>query len=170
VKRWIAAVATVVLLGAALMLGRRGPAPQADSNASTPEECIERMFDAAKRGDVAAYLDCFTGPERERLERELAGQPEESFARSLVEAVKSLKGRAIFETDTGESGDPRTLLSVDRVYASRTERQTYHLVPDSDAWRIYSVETATAFQPYKPYGTPVYEPAEPEQETPGRFV
>ncbi len=167
-KRWIAAVATLVLLGAALTLGRRAPTPQSDSTASSPDECIEQMFDAAKRGDVTAYLDCFTGPERERLERELAGQPKKAFARSLVEAVTTLKGRAVFETDTSESGDTRTLLTVDRVYATRTERQTYHLVPESDAWRINSVQTATAFQPYKPYGTPVYEPAESEDGTPDR--
>jgi hypothetical protein len=168
VKRWIAAVATLVLLGTALVLGRRAPSPQVDSIASSPEECIERMFDAAKRGDVTAYLDCFTGPEKERLERELTGQPKEIFAHSLVEAVTTLKGRAVFETDTGESGDTRTLLTVDRVYASRTERQTYHLVPESDTWRIYSVETATAFQPHKPYGTPVYEPAESEKGVPAQ--
>jgi len=168
VKRWIAAVATLVLLGAALMLGRRAPAPRADSVSSSPEDCIDRMFDSAQRGDVAAYLDCFTGPERERLERELAGQPKEAFARSLVEAVKTLKGRAVSKADNGESGDIRKRLTVDRVYASRTERQTYHLVPESDTWRIHSVETATAFQPYKPYGTPVYEPAESEEETPDR--
>lgn len=167
-KRWIAALATLVLLGTALILGRRAPTPHGGSIASSPEACIDQMFDAAQRGDVVAYLDCFTGPERERLDRELAGQPEEAFARSLVEAVKTLKGRAVSNADNAETADTRARLTVDRVYASRTERQTYHLVAESSTWRIHSVETASAFQPYKPYGTPVYEPAESEEETQDR--
>ncbi len=67
--------------------------------ADTPEACIERMFAAAQRGDVTAYLDCFTGSERDRLDRELAGQPPEVFARSLRDAVATLKGRAVFRND-----------------------------------------------------------------------
>ncbi len=125
------------------------------------------MFDAAKDGDVPTYLDCFTGSERERLERELADQPREAFARSLVEAVESLKGRAVFEGKTdGDSGSNR-VFTVDRVYLNRTERQTYHLVRESSAWRIHTVETAAAFQPDKPYGTPVYEPL-PDEDNPGQ--
>ena len=68
-KRWIAALLTLLPLAAVLLWGRRGrpPQPPAVATDSSPEACIERMFDAAGRGDVAAYLDCFTGAERERL-------------------------------------------------------------------------------------------------------
>jgi len=122
------------------------------------------MFEAAKQGDVETYLDCFTGAERERLERELADQPEDAFARSLVEAVESLKGRAVFKGSADGDPEANWVLPVDRVYVNRMERQTYHLVRESNVWRIHTVETATSFQPDKPYGTPVYEPP-PDEET-----
>jgi len=155
-KRWIAGLITAALIVTVLVIAQqRGPSPRNTPAAESPEACIKRMFNAAKQGDVETYLDCFTGSERERLERELAGQPKEAFARSLVEAVESLKGRADFEGDA--DGDSKSSWIVDRVYANRIERQTYHLVRESNVWRIHSVETATSFQPDKPYGTPVYE-------------
>jgi len=116
------------------------------------------MFEPAKQGDVETYLDCFTGSERERLERELSDQPKEAFARSLVEAVESLKGRAVFKGEADGDSESNWVLPVERVYANRVERQTYRLVRESNEWRIHTVETAISFQPDKPYGTPVYEP------------
>jgi len=165
-KRWIAGIVTAALIMTVLVIARRrGPTPTNPSSAEKPEACIERMFDAAGEGDVETYLDCFTGSERERLERELADQPRDAFARSLVEAVESLKGRAVFEGKTDGNTESNRVFTVDRVYLNRTERQTYHLVRESNAWRIHTVETAAAFQPDKPYGTPVYEPP-PDEENP----
>lgn len=156
-KRWIAGLGTAALIAVVLANAlRRGPPSAKISAAESPGACIRRMFDAAKQGDVETYLDCFTGSERERLERELADQPKDAYARSLVEAVESLKGRADFEGSA--DGDSKSSWIVDRVYTNRIERQTYHLVRESNVWRIHTVETATSFQPDKPYGTPVYVP------------
>ena len=165
-KRWIAGIVTAALVLTVLVIARRrGPLPTSPSSAEKPEACIERMFDAAGEGDVQTYLDCFTGSERERLERELADQPRDAFARSLVEAVDSLKGRAIFEAKTDGESESNRVFTVERIYLNRYERQKYHLVRESTAWRIRTVEAAAAFQPDKPYGTPVYEPP-PDEENP----
>lgn len=165
-KRWIAGLITAAVIATVLVIAlQRGPSPGSTPAAENPEACIDRMFEAAKQGDVETYLDCFTGSERERLERELADQPKDAFARSLAEAVGSLKGRAVFKGNpVGDSAD-KWILPVDRVYVNRMERQTYHLVRESNVWRIHTVETATSFQPDKPYGTPVYEPP-PDEEMP----
>jgi hypothetical protein len=167
-KRWIAGLVTATLIVIVLVIARRrGPLPANPSAGATPEACIERMFEAARQGDVETYLNCFTGSERDRLDRELGDQPRTAFARSLVEAVESLKGRAVFEGKTDGDPESNRALTVDRVYLNRTERQTYQLVRESGAWRIHTVQTATPFQPDKPYGTPVYEPP-PDEETPGQ--
>jgi hypothetical protein len=159
-KRTLAAIITILVLGLALWFGRGRPAASpspATSGAATPEACIERMFDAAKQGDVAAYLNCFTGPERQRLQRDLAGQPQEAFRQSLVDAVATLKGRAVFASSpVGDPSQP-VIYTVDRVYDNRTERQTYELVCEAGTWRIRDMQAANAFQPDKAYGTPVYE-------------
>jgi hypothetical protein len=115
------------------------------------------MFAAAAAGDVAAYVACFTGTERGRLERELVDGRREAFARSLVQAVTELRGRAVFAEAPLDPEADAARYTVDRVYPTRTERQVYELVREAGGWRIQSVHTARAFQPETPYGTPVFE-------------
>jgi hypothetical protein len=168
-KRWLALLATAIILAAVLIAGRgKGPPathqPAANSTIS-PEQCIERMFDAAERGDVDAYLDCFTGPQRQQIERELTSQTRQSFSQSLVDAIKPLKGRAMIGSPPAEPAANQVELTVERIYANRNETQTYQLLRQSDAWRITAVRSADAFQPPITYGTPVFElPPEPEAQ------
>jgi hypothetical protein len=162
VKRIVAGLITLLILGGVLWYGRGKPPASAPAAAAadTPETCIERMFTAAQRGDVTAYLDCFAGSERDRLERELSGRPPADFARSLRDAVATLKGRAVFRNGPAEIVSDPASYTIDRVYESRSERQLYQLSRQSGVWRIQSVATANPFQPGKPYGSPVYdEPA-----------
>jgi hypothetical protein len=163
-KRTLAAVITALVFGTVLWLGRGDvpPSSTAGSGADTPELCIQRMFEAAAAGDVTAYVDCFSGRERDRLEQQLIGSRREQFARSLVDAVAGLRGRAVFAD--GPVGDDRARYAVDRVYESRTERQTYELVCEAGVWRIESVRMAQPFQPKTAYGTPVFEEPPPEDE------
>ncbi len=157
-KRIVAGVITIVLLALVVWFGMRRTSSDTEETKSTPEACIDRMFAAAERGEVDAYLDCFTGPERDRIERELAEQPRDVFARSLIETVESLKGWAVFEAPSKAANtDEIAWLTVERIYANRMERQTYHLICESGVWRIHSIRTAEAKQPDLPYGTPVFE-------------
>jgi hypothetical protein len=162
VKRLLAWMTTGVLLLAALWLGR-GAAPPgaAPPTADSPEACLERMFQAAERGDVSAYLDCFTGTQRARLERELRGQNETAFGESLRAAVQQLKGRAIHrppaaQTSQAAAAADRAEMRVERIYAGRNEQQIYLLIRDGTAWRVRDIRDASAYQPPVPYGTPVY--------------
>lgn len=172
-KRFVAGLITLLVLGAIVWHGRGTPTPPptapSNAEADTPEACLERMFAAARRGDVAAYLACFTGSELDRLQRERAGRPTEAFARSLQDAVADLKGRAVFRNDTAETNTDSASYTIDRVYESRTERQRYQLTRQSGTWYIQSVATASPFQPEKAYGSPVYEelPAKTEQRPVG---
>lgn len=158
-RRLAAVVITAAILAGALWLSRSGNQRAAAPSAETPEACVERMFSAAERGDTAAYLDCFTGAERERLARELAGQTPQAFGQSLQQAIQDLKGRAIFAASGNVTSPAEARLTVERVYLNRTERQIYRLQRDGDRWRIADVQAAQPYQPANAYGTPVYEAA-----------
>jgi hypothetical protein len=157
-KRLLAALITLALLVGAFVFSRPKATPD-----EAPEDCVQRMFAAAERGDVAAYLDCFTGQERRRLERELADPSRDDYGRALQDAMAELKGRAILAPDEESEGSDRVTLTVERVYATRMESQKYHLRRESDQWRIESVEAAQSYQPLQPYGTPVFELPEERQ-------
>lgn len=158
-KRPLAIAATLVLLAGAIYLGRSRGVSQtaAQAAADSPTGCLERMFTAAEKGDVGAWLDCFTGSERARLVRQAESQPAEKFAASLQEAVRTLKGRAVSGLNRPQSAGDMASLSVERIYAHHTERQSYHFRREADGWRIDSVGAAEKHQPPIAYGTPVFD-------------
>lgn len=162
-KRLATLAATIALLAAAVYFGG-GRSQLASVPSASPTECIEQMFTAAERGDVEAYLACFTGAELRRLSTERDVQPRERFAAALVESVRPLKGRAVNGPSSAPDGD-RAKLEIERIYEHHGERQSYAFRREADGWRIDSVGAVERFQPAIPYGTPVYD-LSPEVETP----
>ena len=156
-KRVVAALITCVLLAVVLFASRRPSAPPANGPGSSPEDCIQRKLTAAEQGEVSTYLDSLIGSERLRLERELADLSRDAFAQSLRQALQELKGRAVFGLAERERAGQEVVLTVERVYLNRTERQSYRLVRSADQWRIASIQAAQAYQPATAYGTPVFE-------------
>jgi hypothetical protein len=146
-------LSTALLLGVALYLGRGG-GQRLVATAESPIACLDRMFLSAEKGDVDLYLSCFTGSQRQRLERELSSAGPADFAASLKSAVSGLKGRAIRGSSKITSDDDRATLTIERIY----ERQAYYFVRESAGWHIESVGTVEEFQPPIPYGTPAFEP------------
>lgn len=144
-----ALVVAVLVISAGLRSSRR----MADA---TPEQCLDRMFEATKRGDVASYLDCFTGDLRGQLEAAAAKDGAPAFCEYLKQVAAPIKGRAILHHKTEFSGPAEVRLVVDRVYEGRPwEFQTYRLQRESGQWRIAAVEPPQPHEPPVPYGTPV---------------
>lgn len=160
-RRAVALVATVALLAWAVVAGRQRsqdptqPASTPSTAMATPEQCIERMFAAAEKGDISAYLACFAGAERDRIQREIQQTGAALFRQSLIDAVAPLKGWAIHDNQpVGEFAE----LAVERVYQHHNERQVYRLSRDSGEWRIVGIAGSQPMQAPIPYGTPVFEP------------
>jgi len=65
--RLLSLVVTVSVLGAVVWWTKNKP-KQVDSKLQ-PDSVIWEMIDACRRGDVDAYLNCFTGDLRKRLEK-----------------------------------------------------------------------------------------------------
>ena len=132
--------------------------------AQTPEQCLEQMFQAMKNGDVAGYLNCFTGELRERLVRNAKERTTQTFADYLKETVAPVKGRAVYKTES--ASDDNIRLVVDRVYERRQwEYQGYRLRRESGVWKIYAIDPAELHEPPVPYGTPAFPAAENESPT-----
>ena len=160
-RRAVALALTLVLIAGALYLGR-GVSARPSSSAASPAACLEQMYLAAERGDVEAYLDCFTGAQRERLETELRAGSREVFAKEIAASVNGLKGRAINGPGQATIETDRARLEAERIYGQHAERQAYDFRREAGVWRIESLGAIQRFQPLIPYGTPVYTaPVEP---------
>ncbi len=154
-KRIVAGILTLVAV-VAIFRWKSGE-PTSGLTLSSPEECVQRMFESLSQGDVQRYLSCFAEPERERLAREVAGQSASSASDALRRSVADVKGWALLDPPAANQSASCSL-TVEWVYATRVDRQRLELRRDSDGWRIARVEQVRPGQPPIPYGTPVSGP------------
>jgi hypothetical protein len=167
-KRIVAGVVTIALMAGLLWMGvKQSPdgAPRESSTSQAATDSLNRtapdpaearlntLLGCAWRGDVAGYLDSFSGPLRGRLEREVNERGRDAFAADLKHAARARKSHAIFAVEPEGPGAAR--ITVETVYPDRNERQTYHLVQASTAgdWLVNDVETLRSQVPKAKYGT-----------------
>jgi hypothetical protein len=160
-KRIVAGVLTVAVMGVVLYLGAKGPvatlpsgsSPIRSTNAPDPAEArLSSLLQSAWDGDVTRYLDCFSGVLRQRLEREVNERGRDAFAADLKRAARSRKSHAIFAVEP--EGEAAARITVETVYPDRNERQTYHLAHEAGVWLLSDVETIRSQVPKARYGTP----------------
>ena len=119
----------------------------------TPQDAIYSMLDAARAGDVRAYLARYTGPMEAALRQTLAETSEPAFAQYLKDSNAAIKGAAV--SDLEQTGDRETKARVEYIYQDRNEVQTLYLEKGPGGWKISRSETADRIKTLIPYGTPV---------------
>src|SRR5262249_4973433 len=67
-----------------------------------PVDAIYASMDAARAGDVKAYLACYTGGMRASLEQTVRESSTAAFAKYLRQENSAIKGVAVSEPQTGE--------------------------------------------------------------------
>lgn len=118
-----------------------------------PAEAIYAMLDAARGGDVKAYLSHYSGPMNATLQRAVAEQGEAGFKNYLVSSNAAIKGVAVMDPRPVSDGD--VAIQVEYVFQDRNERQTMYLQNRGGGWTIYRVDTSEQVKTAVPYGTPV---------------
>jgi hypothetical protein len=154
-KTHLATITVLVLaLGAALgqktgwRFGRPEPSPP-----STPQDAIYGMLDAARSGNVAAYLASYTGPMLASLQQSVRETTEAAFSAYLRDSNNAIKGVAI--VDPQITSEREATARVEYVYQDRNEVQIVHLERAGSDWKIARVESAERVKTLIPYGTPV---------------
>jgi hypothetical protein len=120
---------------------------------ATPQDTIYRMMDAARDGDVRAYLGSYTGQMENTLRQIVAEKGEAALSSYIRNFNASVKGIAILEPQSTADGEVR--LRVEFVYRDRNEAQNYYLEQAGGAWRIARQENTEGVKTLVPYGAPV---------------
>jgi len=120
---------------------------------ASPQDAIYGMLDAARAGNVRAYLASYTGAMRESLQASLRESTEAAFSGYLRDTNSTLKGVAVTEPEI--IGDREARARVEYVYQDRNEIQIMHLEKVGGEWKIAQVEGAERIKTLIPYGTPV---------------
>ena len=125
-------------------------APKAEPS---PQDAIYAMLDAARIGDVTAYLSSYSGQMAAGLKQSLAETSEAGFAKYLKDSNAAVKGIAISEPQP--LTDREVKVRVEYVYQDRNEAQTMYLERGGAGWKIARVDSAERVKTLVPYGTPV---------------
>ena len=153
-NRLIAGTLTLFIAGALFWAGRRGGPRKADEQvtsyytsaasldepAAGAEARLRQALEAARQGDVNAYLSSFGGTLRERTQRDVQERGKSAFADDLKKAAQGRKGHAIYAPEP--DGPNAWMLTVESVYADHNERQTFRLERVADNWLIMAVQSA----------------------------
>lgn len=155
----------VIVVAATLLIGQKyGWYSGAGSGASwtlgepdreaEPRETIYRMLDAARDGDVDAYVSCYSGQMERMLKQSRAEMSDPGFAKYLSERNREIKGIAISEPE--RLSENEVSIRVEYVYTDRNEAQNFFLERLPEGWKISRVDAAVRVETLVPYGTPVY--------------
>jgi hypothetical protein len=152
-KKRLPVIVTVSLIaGALVFFAARQRLKTADPgfNVANPESVIWRMSDAARIGDVEAYLNCFEGELRRNLEKTVADMGERKFGEYLKRLNEEITGIAVSDLKlTGEAG---ANLRVEFVYHGKNDAQQHYLVLRDGAWKIDRVDESERIKTLIPYG------------------
>ncbi len=125
----------------------------AQPDVPTPQDAVYRMLDAARAGDVNAYVACYSGQMETSLRRSIGETTEAGFAKYLKDSNAAIKGVAIAEPQLLSEREVK--LRVEYVYQDRNEAQTVYLEKAGARWKIARVEGVERVKTLVPYGTPV---------------
>jgi hypothetical protein len=128
-------------------------APAAAKPDPTPQDAIYGMLDAARGGDIKAYMASYSGQMATSLEQSLSETTPAAFAKYLQDSNAAIKGVAISEPQA--LTDREMKVRVEYVYQDRNEAQTMYLEKSGTQWKIARVDSAERVKTLVPYGTPV---------------
>ncbi|MBM4044138.1 MAG: hypothetical protein FJ279_03420 [Planctomycetes bacterium] len=146
----IAAVAIALVLVNAQF--KRPATPQAFGK---PEDPVWAMFQAAKDGNVQAYLNCFADEIRARLDREAQEMRPERFGGYLRQGSKDVLGIAVSDLEKLREDEAR--MRVELTFRDRNEVQKFAVRKLRNGWKIKDMTEAQRVKPVIPYGTKVFE-------------
>ncbi len=127
-----------------------------DSTPRPQEQILWTMIDAARAGDVSAYLDCFAGDLRARLQKTVEEMGQVKFADYLKRMSSEPKGLTVRVSEIETISASEVKVPLEYVFADRNELQIYRVTQVGSDWKISGVEQAQRVRTLIPYGTEVF--------------
>lgn len=157
----VAQMVTIAVLAVTLVLaiGRKGgwrlPSfrAAAQTEETGPQDAVYAMLDAARLGNIQAYLASFGGAQEARLRQSMSDSSPSRFGKYLEEMNSTVKGIAVTAPETVAPNQVR--VRVEYVYQDRSEAQTMLMERRGAAWKIVDVSSSERVRVIVPYGTPV---------------
>ena len=121
--------------------------------ATTPEDAIYGMLEAARAGDTSAYLDYFSGEMHAQLLQVIKEDSEPTFAAYLKSQNRAFEGVAV--SLTSRPSDTEAQVKVEYIYRGHNEVQGVYLRKEPSGWKIVRIANAEQQMTPFPFGTAV---------------
>lgn len=132
------------------------PQMPSDPTPRPQEQILWTMVDAARAGDVSAYLDCFTGGLRARLQKTVEEVGQAKFADYLKRTSREPKGFVVRVSEIETVSANEIKVPLEYVYADRNEVQIHRVTQVGRDWKISGVEQSQRIRTLIPYGAEVF--------------
>lgn len=161
-QRWPAILTALLIVGAFVALTQRDKLSSlklgrssGSASAASPEDVIWQMSEAARKGDSRAYLDCFSGALRQRLEKSASEMGAAQFSQYLKKLNDEMTGIAV--SDLTQQERQTATLRVEFVFRGRSETQQHHFKLLDGQWKIDGVDSAERLDVLLPDGANLTE-------------
>jgi hypothetical protein len=119
--------------------------------AAGPDDITYKMLDAARSGDVRAYLSFFSGPLRAELAATAKESSSDAFSKYLIRQSAALTGVTV--TVLVAPNNEESKVRLEYVYRDYSEVQDLSLHLDGSTWKITQIAGSNQIQSLIPYGT-----------------
>jgi hypothetical protein len=153
-KSQVVTLAALAGLALVAVVARRGLfAPGTANSGPSPQDAVYAMLDAARAGNVRAYLASYTGDMSRDLRRSVAESTEQAFAAYLRNSNAAIKGIAVSTPQFPTLRE--ATVKIEYVYVDRNEAQTLYMAKERGRWKIARVDGSERVKTLVPYGTPI---------------
>jgi hypothetical protein len=152
-KRTATIVTVLAMAGLLVFAITRRNVRRAGPAETGPEGAIYAMLEAARAGDVSAYLAQYSGQMASTLRAVVAEKSEPGFRDYLRSTNAEVKGVAV--SGVRQVSDTEAELQLEYIFQDRNEVQSIKLERQSGRWKIARVDGAERVKTLVPYGTPV---------------
>ncbi len=148
------AITLLLVVGAlAFVIWRKNGQGLAQASATSPQDTIYAMLDAARAGNTDAYLALYTGPMHAALAQTLTEKGTAGFKSYLQSGSALVKGVSLQGAKNISADEVQ--VRVEYVYEDRNEAQQVVLQRLPEGWKIARVDNEERMKTLVPYGTPV---------------
>jgi Domain of unknown function (DUF4878) len=127
--------------------------PGSSRSASTPEDTVYDMLDAARSGNSAQYLDSFSGPLQQQIQQTIRESGKPQFATYL--ASQSARFQSVAVSISDQRSDLEARVRVEYIYTNKNEIQIFHLAKQAGRWKITGISSTDQIRTLIPFGTAV---------------
>ncbi|MBN2372945.1 hypothetical protein JXL19_04060 [bacterium] len=139
-----------------VILKLRSPAGKGFVDIDPHADIIWSMYEAALRGDIDSYINCFAKESQGAVRETLNSKGKDAFVEYLQGMAAGIMGISV-RSPLPQTDDNLISVPVESVFRGKNKQQIFNLKRDGGAWKIVNVTSPRLTPQPIPYGSNLNE-------------